>query len=219
MSTNQHVGKIINYAYTPGISIAPRKSITLFIALCLAALISLAYIFIEYMLKTKIENRKQLENLTQIPVISNISIPKNYNLAATLDYNTINETFSILRNNLILNTNNNYQTILITSTNKDNVRSIVATNLAISLSATKEKIALINFDTHESKLDKYLPSNNVLSISDYLNNLSIKEENIAHKCSENPFINIFTIGSSFDNLADLLIYFVKMIDFVTTHQF
>ena len=26
MSTNQHVGKIINHAYTPGISIAPRKS-------------------------------------------------------------------------------------------------------------------------------------------------------------------------------------------------
>lgn len=205
MSTNQHVGKIINHAYTPGISIAPRKSIILFIALCLTVLISLAYIFIEYTLKTKIENRKQLENLTQIPIISNISIPENYNFATTLDNNTINETFSILRNNLILNTKNNYQTILITSTNKDNARSIVATNLAISLSATKEKIALINFDTHESKLDKYLPSNNVLSISDYLNDLSIKEENIAHKCSENPFINIFTIGSSFDNLADLLI--------------
>jgi Mrp family chromosome partitioning ATPase len=202
MSTNQHVGKIINQAYTPGICIAPRKSVILFIALCLAGLISLAYIFIEYTLKTTIENRKQLESLTSIPVISNISIPKNYN--STTD-NTTNETLSLLRNNLIINTKNKSQTILITSTNKDNVRSIVATNLAFSFSATKEKIALVNFDTKESKLDKYIQSNNILGISDYLNDLSIKEENIAYKCNENPFVNIFTIGTTFNNLPDLLI--------------
>ena len=206
MSTNQHVGKIINQAYTPGICIAPRKSVILFIALCLAGLISLAYIFIEYTLKTTIENRKQLENLTSIPVISNISIPKNYNSTTDLlNNNTINETLSLLRNNLIINTKNKYQTILITSTNKDNVKSIVATNLAFSFSVTKEKIALVNFDTKESKLDKYIESNNILGISDYLNDLSIKGENIAYKCNENPFINIFTIGTTFNNLPDLLI--------------
>lgn len=166
--------RIIDPAYTPEKPIAPRKLVSLFIAIFFAALLGLIYIFLESLLNNKITNQKQLNKLTTIPIISNIPTTREKNIIIQKDDNAISNSYRTLRTKFIIN---NYKTILLTNDINDEVNNNypIALNLALSFTFINKKVAFVDINT--------------------LNN--------THN-SQYPNIDIYPINQSNDNISDII---------------
>lgn len=200
LQTQSNSNKIIDYAYTPEKPIKPHKIITIFIAIFFAGIIGLIYIFISFLLSKTIEDKRQLSNLTNFPIIATIPSLKKKKINTE-----ITEVFSSLRTNIILNSNNTTnQTILIINSEKDNDKDFIATETAISFARIKKKVAFIDLNKNSNKLTNLLNTSIITNLSNLIEQEDIEKTFYQNYNSNEEYINLYTIENSV-NLSDLLI--------------
>lgn len=165
--SNSNSSRIIDYAYTSEQRIAPRKSISLFIAIFMAGLCGLIYILLESFFNTKITDRTELSSSTKNKIIASIPSAKE-SIISQNSNDLLNQAFRSLRTDLIL-TNN--KIILITNSKAEKNNTNIALNTALSFTFLKKKVAFIDVINKIDDVEQYYKDNN------YLNIFPIEESN------------------------------------------
>lgn len=206
-------GRIIETP-TSGGMIAPRKKMILLTAFILGMGLPIGIIFLIGLLKYKIEDRRDIEKLTKIPIIgeipsysqllknntaNNIVVHENKN-------NMMEETFRAIRTNLLFMLEKDQKVILVTSSIPKEGKSFVAANLAVSLAFLGKKTLIVGMDIRKPGLNRTFGfSSRSHGITNYLRNP--EEVNLYDMIMESeisPNLHILPGGSIPPNPTELV---------------
>ena len=164
--------KIIDEAIADDTPVSPKRSMIYLIALVLGVGIPVGIIYLIELTKFKIEGRADVEKLTSVPIIGDIPLTDEKNVAVFENKNNLmSETFRNIRTNLQFMLDNDQKVILVTSTVSGEGKSFVSANLAISLSLLGKKVVIVGLDIRKPGLNKVFHlSNKEKGITQYLSN-------------------------------------------------
>lgn len=201
--------KVIDGAYNIWKPIAPRKMITLGIALLFAVMIPILIIYLLDIFKTKIASKEELEDATAVPVLGEICLDKNSgNVAVAEGVSTSTaELFRLVRTNLQFLMKTEDKVILVTSSVSGEGKSFFTVNLALSFSLIKnKKVVLVGLDIRNPKLTEYLSINRKDGMTLYLASDDMKpEEIIIHRPDLHPNVYVIPAGPIPPNPSELLL--------------
>ncbi len=174
--------RVIERAESGGIiSPEPKKIYT--VAVLLAIITVMVYIYLKEFASKRILFRAQIENTLPIPVISELIFQPHDPLSPIVvgagKRSLIAEQFRELRTNINYITavsNEKCKVILTTSSIPKEGKSFVAINAAISLSLTGDKVVLLEFDLRKPKISKPLGIARDPGLSNYLIGKATEEE-------------------------------------------
>ena len=207
--------KIVDYAYTSPIPVAPRKNIIILVALIMALFIPFAVIYIRNLLDNKIRKRVYIERRANtIPVVGEIPqlLRSDSEVIEKNDRSILAESFRILRTNLeylySANADENEslgKTVFVTSTIKGEGKTLVSFNLALTLANSGANVIIVGADVRNPKLHRYI--SNVpykRGIVEYL----VNEQdpgilNYVQKSEHHPNLSVLFSGSIPPNPAEL----------------
>lgn len=204
--------KVVDYAITNYIPIAPKRNIIYLAALLIGLLIPFAIVYVLLLLDTKIHNKQDFERLApDVPVVAEIPfIDEDHRIISNNDRSVLAESFRILRTNINflmpLKKEGECPVIFTASSIKGEGKTFVSLNLALTLSSMDKKVLLVGADLRNPQLHKYLNINkNRVGLSNYLYDINTNWKNLINEnIFNNPFLNIIFAGSVPPNPAELL---------------
>ena len=199
--------RIIDIAKTPTIPYRPHKRLNLFIGAVLGFILGISLTFVIELLDDTIKTVEEAERVTELSVLGTMPTIKtkikNVNLKLVKKqqgkkavelitklitfydpYSVESEAFQYIRRNLLLNgLNKDKQTILVTSANPNEGKSIITANLAITTAQSGLKTLLIDADLRRPVLHIMFQMNKKPGLTDFLvseksNIASTKVENL-----------------------------------------
>ncbi len=206
------VVKVVDPAYTISSPVDPKPSIILVGGLLAGLLLPLGFLFIKFMLDTKVHHKGDLA-----PLIKNIpflgEVPKIGDNQAEIiqlnDRSPLAESFRILRTNLAYllkpKPDNKGEIIYVTSTIKGEGKTFISYNLARTLATTKKKVVIIGADIRNPKIHRYidLPME-TKGLSDYLYNYDLDSNDIINESLDREVkVDLILSGSIPPNPAEL----------------
>ncbi|GGW22091.1 GumC family protein [Arenibacter certesii] len=168
--------KVVDYALTRNTPIAPKNTVTMVGALLLGFLLPFGILYLRFTLDTKINDRSDLERANpEIPVLAEIPFLEedNKTFIEANDRSVLAESFRILSTNinymLPKKENGEGQAIYVTSTVKDEGKSLVAFNLSLAFASIGKKVLLVGADLRNPNIHQHFnrPKES-LGLSDYL---------------------------------------------------
>lgn len=213
MAVTAPKAKIVDYANSTVKPVAPKKMIVMGGAFLMGLLIPFLFIYVGDVLNNKIVTRKDIERaLPNLPIIGELPSlgDKEEKIIADDDRSVLAEAFRILRTNLQYmfvnhNVEDGAKTILVTSTTKGEGKSLVSSNLAVTLADTKKKVVLIGADLRNPQLKQYIQHNKRQSgLSNYLYNDNIELDDIINPSGIKSNLDMISSGSIPPNPAELL---------------
>lgn len=189
------------------IQVAPRSTMLLAVFFLIGLLLPLIIIFIRDSLKTSIGSRKQIENLTDVPILSELG--HNTNKQIILDH-TLNtevnvELFRLLRTKLqFVLYYPTQKVIMVTSTEPGEGKSFTSINLAISLSMTDKKVILLGLDLRKPQLQKHLNLPKEEGMSAYLSGQESDYRKLIQPALNNDNLDVISAGIIPPNPNELL---------------
>ncbi|MDH5716854.1 MAG: polysaccharide biosynthesis tyrosine autokinase [Spirochaetia bacterium] len=169
--------KIIDKAEVPLIPIKPKKALSLLMGLMMGVFGGIIVaILIEYLdntVKTS-EELKQLAGIPFLGAVSNFrSYLKNPQDSSLISLNfpnyAISEGFRVIRTSMVYSSvSEKNKTILITSAEKSDGKSTIASNLAITLMQAGNKVLLVDTDFRNPSLHKIFGFDNEKGFSNFL---------------------------------------------------
>ncbi len=188
--------RVINSAQASKFPVSPNKKLIFIVAILASLLTGILFITAKDFLSSKILYRKDLEEMTAIPVLGEIAQneSKESIVIEAGKRSFIAEEFRKIRASLhFLGINENNKKILVTSSIPGEGKSFVSGNFAISNALTGKKVCLIDIDLHNPGLGKMFgKSTEDFGMSDYLNGEK-QAEDIIKKVPE--FENLFFVSS------------------------
>jgi len=182
-------------------------------ALQILMMIFISSVFVSYLLVYVLEiidkTLKGENDLEQIGIVhlGDFGVLKNHKnnpAAITQSYNSMAvEMLRQIRTNIIsLEKNKNIKTIVITSANAKEGKTILASNLAIMLSEARKKVVLIDADLRSPSIHKIFGFQPEKDLPGYLNGLAKINEIIV----KSQFNNLWLIGTSnkINNSSEIL---------------
>ena len=199
--------KIINNAKAGGNPVSPRENLIYAAALIFGLLLPIVFVNGREMLNNKILYRKEIENLTSIPVIGEIVFNKTKS-SLVLEpgkRSFIAEEFRKVRVSLLfLGIDSYHKKILVTSSLPGEGKSFVAANLAVSLAMTGKKVALVDIDLHNPSLGKLFGvTTEEIGVSEYLLG-ERKLEEIIRKVPNHENLSFVSSGGLHPTPSELL---------------
>jgi len=204
--------------------VSPRKTINYVLAAFIGFFIPSLIILLKLYFNQKITSVNELERIIQEPILN--MIYTNYhnteNINTEFPHSSIAESFRKLRSNVLKKAKNySSNALMVTSAQPRDGKSFIAFNLATSIAAVGIKTLIIDCDLRKPTLHKKLKSENVLGITNYMNN-ETSIEKIINKSDINnlSYINSGPIHPNASELIeagklDELLKFVKShFDFV-----
>ena len=178
--------KVVEYALTSSNPISPQVNIIYTGALLAGLLLPFGFLYLMFMLDTKVHMRDDIEKVTSnIPILAEIpEIKKKGNLLFTNPNATsvLAESFRILSANVDYllpksDGKNKGKVIFSTSTIKGEGKTFVSLNLSLALASLNKKVLLIGADMRNPQIHTYFgTSKNQLGLSSYLNDASAQLE-------------------------------------------
>lgn len=204
--------KVVDYAITNFIPIAPKKNIIYLAALLMGILLPFGVVFMIQLLDTKIHSKQDFERLApDVPVVAEIPyIHEDHRIISNNDRSVLAEAFRILRTNITyllpIKSNGECSVIFTASSIKGEGKTFVSLNLALTLSSMDKKVLLIGADLRNPQLHKYLKINkNRMGLSNYLYDTRTDWKNLINeKVFDNEFFSMIFAGSVPPNPAELL---------------
>lgn len=187
--------KVVNYALASPTPVSPNKLMVYLAALAFAFAFPIALVTAKEIFSPKILYRNEIEPLTNIPIVGEISFNKTQEelVVQPGKRTVIAEEFRKIRASLLsLGINSSHKKLLITSSISGEGKSFIAANLATSISLTGKKVVLVDMDLHNPGLGNFFGIKDQEGISDYLIGEKNLEE-IIYNISGNP--NLFYISS------------------------
>ncbi len=149
----------------------PDPVIIFIVALLLGLITPSVTLFVKELLNTKVMVPSDIEGLTEVPVVSQISRSKrNLPLVVTQESRSeVAEQFRILRTNLqYLLPGANEKVILLTSSMGGEGKSFIAMNFASVLALAGKKVLLVELDLRKPKLSSALNVSGETGITNYI---------------------------------------------------
>jgi len=194
---------IVDSAHIVDFSRPSNSYIPFIIAIITGTLLNIIYVLVlvknEEKSKLEIEKDITLKTLTEIPLLKNNKkeIKQELLIYENKNFKILNAFEALRRNIQFLSVNNELakRVILITSPNKEEGKTFLAANLAISFSEIGKKVILIDADMENGRLDKIFNIPSGLGLSNYLSNLDVNGAEI------NEFLNKFIKETEIKNLS------------------
>ncbi len=183
--------KVIDFAYSNGIPVFPRKSIILVIALFVALLIPIAVIYVRDLLDYKVHSIEDLQDLN-LPAVGEIpfATEKNGPIISRKNNSVISEAFRLVRTNInfmLDRKKGESKIIFITSGISGEGKTFTSLNLGNIFANTGKKTVVIGLDLRAPKIQQYLNYPSHAGVSNFIVNeeLSIDDLIIRDEKSEN----------------------------------
>jgi len=168
-------GRIIEIPMAGKSPVSPKRNVYFLAAFIVGIVIPVGIIYIRDLLEYKIENRKDVEKISALPILAEIplgNVQESVRGAIVIHENKNNlmeEAFRSLRTNLLFMLKPQEKVIMITSSQPSDGKSFVAGNLAVSLAYLGKKVIILGLDIRKSGLDKVFDLNNhTKGITNYL---------------------------------------------------
>ncbi len=156
--------------------VSPKPSVVFLSALVLGLLFPVSIIYLNSLLDNKIHNKRELEDyIRNVPILAEIpKLNKNEaKLASTSDRSVLAESLRILRENLDYllkskkgNEDSKKNIVFVTSSVSGEGKTLIISNLASMIAATKKSVLLIGADIRNPKLHDYFENTNSVSSSE-----------------------------------------------------
>ncbi len=187
--------------------VSPHKTIIFLIAIAGCLGLSLAIVTIKESFTGKVLYRHEVESRTSIPIIGEVAYDRSKKslVIAAGKRGFIAEEFRKLRISLsFLGVDSVHKKVLITSSISGEGKSFIAANLAISLSLTGKKVALVDMDLNNPTIGKMLNIQQEEGVTEFLLGLKEPEEIIRRV---DAYDNLFFIsaGSITEDPTELLV--------------
>jgi capsular exopolysaccharide synthesis family protein len=203
-ASNVPDNKVVDEARITG-KIFPKDKMNYIIALFLGlGLPFMIFFFISYF-NVKIIDRKQIENVTDKPILGMVIHSNSKSPIVVLDSpkSRISESIRCIRTNLqFISKDNEKQTLLVTSSLSGEGKTFCSINLASIFALIEKRTLLIGFDLRKPRLYTELGLNNNVGISNYLINRSELEEIIQK--TQLPNLDVITAGLIPPNPSELI---------------
>ena len=186
--------------------VAPRSSMNYLIALIIGLLIPALYLFLKDFFNVTINDRKDVEKLTDFPIIGQIPqiTSKDPCVVINSPKSPVSEAFRSVRTNIEFITQGKAKsTILVTGDMQSIGKTFNGINIASVYALYGKKTVLLGFDMRKPKLFKEFGLTNNIGLSSYLSN---KEnlDNIIQTSVKTPNLDIITSGPIPPNPAELI---------------
>ena len=181
--------------------------------LILGLLAAILYVLLREQFNRRVLFRSEIEEKTRVPVLAEIMQTKSTETIAISEgkRTLVAEQFRSLRTNLtFMGLNETQKTLLVTSSISGEGKSFIALNLALSITLTGKRVALMEMDLRKPKLSKYLGIKRDPGISNYLINTAKIEDII--KATQYPNLFVVSAGPIPPNPTELIggQYFEKL---------
>lgn len=174
-------GRIIEEAQADKYPVSPKKKIIALAALIIGLGIPVGFVYLRDLLKYKIENRDDVEKLTDVSILAELPRCKKPEKGAIVVRENKNgimeETFRGLRTNLLFMLEKDQKVILFSSTQPGEGKSFVAGNTAVSLAFLGKKVIIVGMDIRKPGLNKVF-------------NLNRRAEGITNYLSDPEHVNL-----------------------------
>ena len=206
-ASNTPDNEILDLARTERtVRISPRTSMNYLIALILGLLIPALYLFLKDFFNVSITDRKDVEKLTQFPIIGQVAQTNSKDPLVVVNSpkSPIAESFRSIRTNIeFITQGKTKSTILVTGDMQSIGKTFNAINVASIYALYGKKTVLLGFDLRKPKLFKEFGLNNNIGLSSFLSN---KEpfESIIQSTTAIPSLDIITSGPIPPNPAELI---------------
>jgi len=221
--------RIIDLAKAPTAPYRPHKKLNLFVGFVLGLMAGVTFSFILELMDNTIKTEEDAEKAAELSVLgtlpkikTKIKSPslkeiKKRQGAKTVDlisklityydpYSIEAETFQYVRRNLLLNgLNKNIQTVLVTSANPSEGKSIITANLAITTAQSGLKTLLIDADLRRPVLHTLLQQPKEPGLTDFLVS---EKSNIATTKIEN--LDFLSSGTNPTDSSEIFVTLSKM---------
>jgi capsular exopolysaccharide synthesis family protein len=200
--------RIVSYPKAGKFPISPNKKLMYFSGLLLGLFIPVSLIYLKDILNNKISSVEELTQNLAAPFLGEIAHSKDNNIVVTEDRASSPEAelFRLLLFNLdYLKKTEKNQTILVTSTEKGEGKTFVASNLALTFASNGEKVVVLTFDLREPKLMENFNLPNSPGITDFIVKKGLNSDHIIQK---HPSIDDFYLvgsGSSMNQIGRLMV--------------
>lgn len=163
--------RVVDEALAGKDPVSPKKKLIYMMAVMGALGLSVGLIFIKDALSSKVKYRADIEKMTSVPIIAEITFDKSKTplVIEKGRRSVVAEEFRKLRISLsFLGIDPDHKKILVTSSVSGEGKSFVAANLAKSLSLTGKKVVLVDMDLNVPTLSKIfdIPPRN--GVTEYL---------------------------------------------------
>lgn len=200
--------KIVDMASSSGEPVAPKKTLIYFAVLAVSMGFGIGLVSAKEMLNKKILFRSEIEALTIVPVIAEISANKeNESLLKTgSKTSVVAEQFRHLRAAIGLvgrQKNLDVKRILITSSISSEGKTYVSTSLARSLALAGNKVVLVDLDIRIPKTSSIMGVADKPGVAEFLEGSKDPEEIINNTMDENLFV--VSAGNGKDNSRELIL--------------
>lgn len=200
--------KVIDKAIPTTNPVAPKAMIILLAALVIGALIPFIYIYVQNLLDTKIKNRFDITDNSNIPFLGDIPTSESSSQLMELSSrSSAAEAIRIVRTNLdfILSekAEDECKVIFLTSTISGEGKTFVSANLAATFSLSGKKVLLIGLDLRNPKLQEYL-NINPLGISNYITSNNKPLQSFIHHVEGYANLDVLSSGSIPPNPTEIL---------------
>jgi tyrosine-protein kinase Etk/Wzc len=206
-ASNQPDNEIIDQARAEAVGspVYPRKSLNYLIALILGLLLPVAYILGKEYFNDKIIERKDVENITKLPILGHTlhSDRESKIAVAAAPKSSIAESFRSIRTNLkYLSKGKDKQVILITSDIVGAGKTYTSINLSSVYAMYNKKTLLIGFDLRKPRIFQDFELHNTKGLASYLINKHELDEIIQKSSIKN--LDIIMSGPVPPNPAELM---------------
>jgi len=153
-------GRIIETPMASKTPVTPNQKAYMMIALIVGIMLPTGSIYLKDLLQYKIENRTDVESITDIPILGELpkgDVTQSIKGSIVIHENKNNmmeEAFRTLRTNLLFMMEPQDKVVLITSSQPSEGKSFVSGNLATSLAYLDKKVIIVGLDIRKSGLDK-----------------------------------------------------------------
>lgn len=169
--SNLSDSRIVNHAQALSSPVSPSPLLAYGIALIAVFGIPISILTAKETLTSTILYRQDIESLTKVPVIGELEMHKKTKPLAIEagKRSMVGEEFRRIRYALqYYLTGASVNKVLVTSSLSGEGKSFVSSNLAISFSLSGKKVALVDFDLHNSSLDKIFINDRKEGVLDFL---------------------------------------------------
>jgi len=200
--------KIIDMASTSVIPVSPKKMLTYFGVLAVFGGLGIGIVSLKEMMNKKILFRSEIESLTNVPVIAEISANKDKEslLNSSSKVSIVAEQFRHLRASIGLfgrKKEINIKRILITSSVPGEGKTYISTNLATSLALAGHKVVLVDLDIRKPRTSALMGIDQQAGVAEFLEGSKKPEEIIM--TTEHKSLFVVSAGRGEENSRELIL--------------